>query len=246
MTSMTLRSPWIAVPIAAGCAALLYLGMAVGTDGIVDLVLFVLLVSGLVGPLFAAVRLGGTASGSTPFRRSLLAILAFPAVAAVVIGWLGHAGPLVTLSVVLVFMGVAVMSALGFLASAAVRGGREEFEGVARSLWTLVLAGAVFCLSLPVGCVFESMAIARAKAWVEVAAAEVRAVEVATGRLPADLQEILPRIGPAPRPAFGPEGGYRPSAEPGSFQFQVKDESATFYGWWIYDGKSAVWSYVSD
>jgi len=78
-------------------------------------------------------------------------------------------------------------------------------------------------------------------------AAEVRAVERSTGRLPADLAEILPRVGPAPRGCRPTDGGYRPSPEAGTFQFIILDSDGLIdSSWWRFDGRTGEWSWFCD
>lgn len=247
---MNLRSPWVVVPLAVTVGLVLYLGLAWGGPGMSGLLLFLFLAVALGGPLFAAVHLGGQAVASPIFRRRLLHLLAFPAGAGLIMGWMAGGHGDLFFALVLVFMGMALVSACAFVASVAHRPGvpgREGLAEVARSLWTLVLAGVVFCcVSLPTAVAVDSYELGRAKSWVESAAAEVRSVERSTGRIPAELTEILPRIGPAPRKCPSADGGYRAWPEKGSFQFSFPESGGLMFSYWIYDGRSGEWTYVAD
>jgi hypothetical protein len=247
---MTLRSPWFAIPAALTAGLVLYLGTVWGSPGLSGLFLLLFLVVGLVGPLFAGVQLGGQAVASPTFRRRLLTLLAFPAGAGLLLGWMaGRQGELF-LALGLVFMAMAFLSVCALLAKAAHGSGMpggKGFSEASTSMWTLVLAGGVFCcVCLPTGCVVEGYEIGKAKSWVESASAEVRSVEKSTGRLPADLAEILPRIGPAPRRCGSDSAGYKASAETGAFQFSFQESGGLNFSWWIYDGRRGEWSYVVD
>ncbi len=247
---MNLRSPWVVVPLAVTVGLVLYLWLSWGEPGLSGLFLLLFLAVAFGGPLFAGVQLGSQAVASPTFRRRLLALLAFPAGAGLLMGWMaGRQGDLF-FAVILVFMAMALVSACAFLASVAHRSGmpgREGLDAAARSLWTLVLAGGVFCcVSFPTEWAVGAYNFGKAKSWIESAAAEVRAAEKSTGRLPADLTEILPRIGPAPPLCVSADGGYRPSPGSGTFQFSFPDDSGLFGSWWIYDGRTGEWRYEPD
>jgi hypothetical protein len=225
---MTPRSPWIVVPVTVTAGLVLYLWLAWGDPGLSGLFLLLFLAVAFGGPLFAAIQLGGQAVESPPFRRRLFALLAFPAGAGLLMGGMAGIEGGLFFALTLVFLATAALAACAFLTTAASRPGGPGREGVkeaSRSLWTLVLAGAVFCcVSLPAAWAVEAYTIGRAKAWVEAAAAEVRAVERSTGRLPADLAEILPLAGAARRTA----GTDRPpKLGPSSSSSWIATESST-------------------
>ena len=147
-----------------------------------NLLAILVLSLGIGGPCIAAWRLGREAIASPAFRRKILPFVALPAVAAVAAGWSFQAEGLHVLSVALSVMVVAALTLCALIATVAYKPGlpgRVGMDGVARSLWTLVLAGGIFYLSLPVGWGFQVRSVRRAKAWVERAAAEVRVVEKA-------------------------------------------------------------------
>jgi len=240
---VTLRSPWVIIPLSVLLGLFLWFGLVDGADGIRKVGYWLVLVVAIVGPIVAAVRLWREAARSPGFRRRLLAVLAFSTVASVAFAWLAMASMIHIILVLFCGVGVAVATVAAVAASAAFRPdspGRAGLDRAARSLWTLALAGGILCLSLPLGVRLQSTAVERAKRWVEAAAAEVLAVERSSGHLPGALGGILERVGPPPR-FLPPDGGYDGSLPGGAFEFRLDDPSSSPLSWLVYDGRSGAW-----
>ncbi len=195
----------------------------------------------LLAPLFAAFRvLPGL---RVPGRRvRVAAALAFSLALAGLGAWAGlgtslHFLALFPLGVVIALLGIA---AAIVERTARLPGAYSFVEGQALGLWTATLGCGLLLLSYPAGTWLQGLEVARAKAWVERMATEVRAELKATGRVPEDLRALVGRTGAAPRlvPRDGTFGYY---GEEDSFSFSIDDPSQFLPGTWVYSGRTGAW-----
>ena len=239
--------------VAVGTASLVLIGVGVAAwwgavHGPADLVFLVCLVSGLVLPVVAALRLLASAARDRTQWLALVSLVALGSATAAGFAWVGRGSLLHLLCAVLALFAVGLVGLVTLVLDLV--GKYREPVVADRRLdllwgWRTIAFGFLLVLSYPAGSFLQSRDVRRAKAWVEKAAAEVRAETARAGRAPHSLREILGRL-PAPPRLVLLDEGYTATPDGASFEFQVEDPTQMFDGVWIYQGNGGHWRQEGD